>query len=103
MSSIKNIQTPMLISTDPAFFQRQLSMTKKYRYENMMTPYEKLKSLPNAAVHLRPGLSFDKLDAIALSITDDEAATRLQEAKTKLFNKIDDNQLLNTVVANEQP
>ena len=31
---------------------------KAYRYENMMTPYDKLKSLPNAKDYLKPGLSF---------------------------------------------
>ena len=29
-----------------------------------MTPYEKLKSLPNAAQYLKPGMTFKKLDDI---------------------------------------
>jgi hypothetical protein len=38
-------------------------MRKRYRFEDMMTPYEKLKSLPNAAGFLKPGMSFAALDA----------------------------------------
>ena len=36
---------------------------KRYRFEDMMTPYEKLKSLPNAKEFLKPGMSFESLDA----------------------------------------
>ena len=41
---------------------------KRYRYERMMTPYEKLKSLPNAKQFLRSGITFQSLDDIAYSI-----------------------------------
>jgi len=37
---------------------------KKYLYKNMMTPYEKLKSLPDAKSYLKPGHSFQELDVI---------------------------------------
>jgi hypothetical protein len=43
----------------------------------MMTPYEKLKSLPNAAQYLKPRVSFQDLDALATSISDNDAAQRL--------------------------
>ena len=61
---------------------------KIYRYENMMTPYDKLKSLPNAKDYLKPGLSFEILDKIAYQISDNEAADRLQRARRKLFKTI---------------
>jgi len=38
---------------------------KTYPYEEVMPPYEKLKSLPEAESYLRPGITFEKLDAIA--------------------------------------
>ena len=63
---------------------------KRYRYERMMTPYEKLKSLPNAERFLKPGLSFQSLDDIAYAISDNEAAKRLQEARRQLFESIDE-------------
>lgn len=61
---------------------------KKYPYKAMMTPYEKLKSLPNAATHLKPGISFSCLDKIAMQISDNEAARLLQETRNRLFTII---------------
>jgi hypothetical protein len=58
---------------------------KRYPYKLMMTPYEKLKSLPNAEQYLKPGISFQDLDALATSISDNDAAQRLNEAKARLF------------------
>lgn len=61
---------------------------KKYEYKNMMTPYEKLKSLPGADHYLKAGLTFKKLDDIAGSMTDNEAADYLQQQRKLLFNHI---------------
>ena len=61
---------------------------KVYRYERMMTPYDKLKSLPDAKQYLKPGMTFKQLDAIAHAISDNDAAKRLQEAKQQLFKTI---------------
>ncbi len=79
----------------PCFFPETITDTKgrqrkRYRYEHMMTPYEKLKSLPNAEQFLKPGLSFQSLDDIAQAISDNEAAERLQEARRQLFESIDE-------------
>lgn len=61
---------------------------KIYRYENMMTPYEKLKSLSDAKNYLKPGVSFETLDKAAHEISDNEAADRLQKARQELFEAI---------------
>jgi len=61
---------------------------KTYPYKSMMTPYDKLKSLPNAKDYLKPGNSFEILDALALEISDNQAADRLQKARRKLFQII---------------
>ncbi|MEM7494928.1 MAG: integrase [Myxococcota bacterium] len=61
---------------------------KSYPYASMMTPYDKLKSLPQAHGFLKPGLTFDQLDAKAYEISDTEAAKRMQEEKRKLFENI---------------
>jgi transposase InsO family protein len=57
----------------------------RYRYEDMMTPYEKLKSLPNAERYLKPGITFEVLDALAHSMSDNDAAKQLNKAKRQLF------------------
>ncbi len=62
--------------------------TKKYTYENMMTPYEKFKSLPNAESYLKDGMAFKKLDDFAREMTDNEAADFLQEQRKLLFKHI---------------
>ena len=61
---------------------------KRYPYKLMMTPYEKLKSLPAAKEFLKPGISFEQLDAQAGAMTDNEAAERMNEARTILFRTI---------------
>ena len=61
---------------------------KHYPYEEMKTPYDKLKSLPEVDTLLKPGITFEQLDAIALSISDNEAAKQMNEAKRKLFKTI---------------
>jgi len=54
----------------------------------MTTPDEKLKSLPEAAQYLKPGVTFENLDALADAISDNEAARRLNEARATLFRSI---------------
>jgi transposase InsO family protein len=61
---------------------------KIYRYENMMTPYDKLKSLPSASDYLKPGVSFEILDTLAHLISDNQAADQLQKARQTLFKTI---------------
>jgi transposase InsO family protein len=61
---------------------------KKYEYKNMMTPYEKLKSLPNAKQYLKAGLTFKELDDMAKLMTDNEAADYLQQQRKLLFKHI---------------
>lgn len=61
---------------------------KKYKYDDMMTPYEKLKTLPNAQQYLKEEITFELLDDIAHKMTDNEAADYLQQQRTLLFKHI---------------
>jgi transposase InsO family protein len=77
----------------PCFFPKTITdekgkERKRYRYEDMMTPYEKLKSLPEAAQYLKPGMTFDLLDAQAKRMSDNDAASALNNARKKLFQTI---------------
>jgi len=63
---------------------------KQYKYDDMMTPYDKLKSLDNAAEYLKEGMSFEKLDDIAYAMTDNEAARHLQAQRKALFKTINE-------------
>ena len=61
---------------------------KRYPYKLMMTPYEKLKSLPEAQQYLKHDITFKQLDAQADEISDNEAAQRLNDARAILFKTI---------------
>ena len=61
---------------------------KRYPYKLMRTPYEKLKSLPKPEQFLKPNVTFDHLDAQAMAMSDNEAAQRLNNARTILFKTI---------------
>jgi len=63
-------------------------MKKKYPHEEVMTPYERLKSLPEAATYLAPGVTLAKLDAIAGQMSDNEFAERMVQARSDLFRQI---------------
>lgn len=61
---------------------------KTYPYKQISTPYDKLRSLPNAAQYLKSGVTFDDLDKLAQSMTDNQAAEKMQNTRRKLFNQI---------------
>ncbi len=77
----------------PCFFPETITDAKgrerkRYRYEQMMTPYEKLKPLPNATSHLKTGVTFEQLDANALRLGGNDAAAALNKARQRLFQSI---------------
>lgn len=61
---------------------------KRYPYQLMMTPYEKLKSLDSAEQFLKPDITFQQLDAQANAMSDNDAAQRLNDARAILFKTI---------------
>ena len=61
---------------------------RTYPYQEVMTPYEKLKSLPEAQSHLQPGVTLENLDDIANQMSDNEFAERMVKARSNLFQHI---------------
>lgn len=87
------VLSPYLNYHRPCLFAEELieangKRRKRYPYANLMTPYEKLKSLPEAARYLKPGITFEQLDDIALQHSDNDAARLLNEARAALFRAI---------------
>ncbi|OGC03090.1 hypothetical protein A3H38_04290 [candidate division WOR-1 bacterium RIFCSPLOWO2_02_FULL_46_20] len=77
----------------PCFFPETITDAKgkerkKYRYEEMKTPYEKFKSLPEAAQYLKKGITFAQLDVQAAKMSDNDAALAMNSARKKLFKDI---------------
>jgi len=53
-----------------------------------MTPYEKLRNIPDARIYLKESITFKRLDKIARRYTDNEMAKKVQLGRDKLFDKI---------------
>jgi hypothetical protein len=60
---------------------------KRRLYKQWQTPFEKLLSLDRPQRFLRPGLSLAALKRVAASISDTEAARRMQQAKSSMFER----------------
>jgi len=61
---------------------------KIYPQELYQTPYQKLKSLDSAEKYLKPGITFEQLDKIAMAKSPNEYAQIMLNAKDKLFGSI---------------
>ncbi|WP_419833452.1 hypothetical protein [Endozoicomonas atrinae] len=65
---------------------------KVYRYENMMTPYEKFLSLDQPEQYLKEGITLEQLKTEAEAMSDNEAAEQLQRARQTLFKSVHERQ-----------
>lgn len=61
---------------------------KVYKYEDYLTPYEKLKSLPDWKQYLKDGITPKDLETIAMRKTDNEMAQEVQTNRYQLFNRL---------------
>jgi hypothetical protein len=74
----------------PCFFPSEKidakgKIKKCYKLADMMTPYDKFKSLPNAQHYLRSEASFEKLDAIESEHSDNQFAKRMVTNRNDLW------------------
>lgn len=81
-----NYHRPCAFATTIA--DRKGKQKKIYKPSDYQTPYEKLKNLTNAKQYLKPGISFKKLDAIAMRYTDNQMARIVQQQRSILFDKL---------------
>jgi len=61
---------------------------KTKSYNLYQIPYDHLRGLPNAKNFLKKGITFEQLDAIAHSHSDNEFATIMRKEEDKLFREI---------------
>jgi transposase InsO family protein len=90
LSPYLNFHRPCHFPTE--FTDKKGRIRKRYRYQDMMTPHEKFRSLPKTESYLKPGTTLKKLDAIATDCSDNDAALRLNQTRTKLFQLINKTQ-----------
>lgn len=85
---------PYLNFHRPCLFAEEMrdakgKVRKRYPQKLVMTPFEKLASLPNAKRFLKPGVTFEQLNSEATGMTDNAAAARVNAARRRLFQLIE--------------
>ena len=64
----------------------QTKKAKLKRYNDLyQTPFERLKTHPDASNFLKKGETLENLDKTALAISDNQSAKQMQQAKQFLF------------------
>ena len=61
---------------------------RQYRPQDLVTLYEKFRSLPDATSFLHPGVTLERLERQARRLSDNESAARLLRERKKLFQPI---------------
>jgi len=61
---------------------------KTYPHDQIMTPWERLQSIPNYQTHLKPGITDLSLEQQANAMSDNDAAKQVQKARKLLFQSV---------------
>jgi hypothetical protein len=61
---------------------------KTYPHELIMTPFQRLQSIKDYALHLKVGITTARLEHQAAAMSDNEAAKQVQQARKLLFQSI---------------
>ena len=89
----RDVLTPYLNFHRPCLFptevvDRRGKTTTRYYYQDTMTPFEKLRSLPLVEQYLKPGVTIAALEEQATATSDLDAALALNQARASLFDLI---------------
>jgi len=84
---------PYLNLHRPSYFAKEIvdakgKIRKTYPPELIMTPLERLAALPAADQNLKAGVTLSRLQELSKEMSDNEAASRLNAARTELFQSI---------------
>ena len=86
LSPFLNFHRPCLFSVDVVRATGRVK--KRYPQAQVATPYDRLRSLPDAERFLRPDVTFEALDPLALATTGFEAAQGVQRARDELMRTL---------------
>lgn len=81
-----NFHRPCLFAEDTVDATGKVK--KRYPQRLVMTPLEKLTSIPEANQFLKPGITLTQLKRAANRLTDNDAARQLNQARQRLFQSI---------------
>ncbi|CAM2198499.1 Integrase catalytic domain-containing protein (plasmid) [Paraburkholderia kururiensis] len=85
-----NFHRPCLFGTEVPDPKKPGRTRRVHRPEDVMTPLDKLASVPGADDFLRKGITLDQLKELARSQTDVEAARQVRLARERLMGKVAD-------------
>lgn len=83
-----NFHRPCLFATEVPDAKKPGRIKRVYRANDVMTPLDKLASLPEAQRYLREGITLEHLYQLARALTDVQAAEELNEARAALFRRV---------------
>ena len=89
----RNFLNPYINFHRPCFFPVTVidprgKSKKTYPYEEVMTPFEKLKLLSGTENYLCPNITLERLETIANQMSDNQFAERMVKARSNLFQQI---------------
>lgn len=87
LNPLLNFHRPCLFATEVADPNKPGRIKRVYRPRDVMTPLDKLASLPHAAQCLCPGTTLTELYALARALSDVDAAQELAAARRALFEQ----------------
>ena len=88
LSTFLNFHRPCLFAVEVTDGRGRVK--KRYPQDNVATPYDRLRTLPDAERFLRPSVTFETLDRIALATPGLEAARNVQRARAQLMRTLAD-------------
>ncbi|MCU0813090.1 MAG: integrase, partial [Burkholderiaceae bacterium] len=83
-----NFHRPCLFATEVPDPHKPGRIKRVYRPRDVMTPLDKLASLPEAQKYLREGITLEHLHQLAHALSDVQAAEELNEARAALFRRV---------------
>jgi len=83
MDEYLNFHRPCGFATDKTNDQGKITKV----YDHYLTPYEKLKTIPDWGKYLKLQMTKGKLESESKKLSDNQSAEKMQAAKSKLFKK----------------
>lgn len=85
-----NVLNPYLNFHRPCYFAVESidakgKIKKTYPQDQIMTPYDRLQSLPDYPLYLRPDLTVESLHQRSITLSDNQAAKQVHQARSRLF------------------
>lgn len=86
LNSYLNFHRPCYFAVDK--IDAKGKIRKTYPRDQIMMPWERLKSIPDYQTYLKPGITSPALEHQANTMSDNEAAKQVQQARKLLFQSI---------------